>query len=164
MWKILAAKIRKKIYYSLTSRRLFPDEQIGWRKGSRGTAEFLYIDQLIINESKTRRKKSSYGLDWLQKGIWYGSIKLDNILSQNVQNITWSHKLHRNDHEDLERGADSRRKKISWKKIPKRNFPRRCTIKFTLHNSHDTTEPHTQENTQPDTHLADRKRWSINRC
>ena len=56
MWKILTAQIREKIYYSLTSRGLFPDEQKGCRKGSRGTAELLYIDQHILNESKTRRK------------------------------------------------------------------------------------------------------------
>ena len=55
MLKILTAQIREKIYNSLTSRE-FPDEQKGCRKGSRGTAELLYIDQHIINESKTRRK------------------------------------------------------------------------------------------------------------
>ena len=42
-----------------------------------------------------KTEKSSYGLDWLQKGIGYGFTKLDDTLSQNVQNITWSHKLHR---------------------------------------------------------------------
>ena len=51
MWKILTAQIRGKIYYSLTSSGLFPDEQKGCRKGSRGTAELLYIDQHILNES-----------------------------------------------------------------------------------------------------------------
>ena len=56
MWKIQKAQIRENIYYSLTSHRLFPDEQKGCCKGSRGTAEFLYIDQHILNESKTRRK------------------------------------------------------------------------------------------------------------
>ena len=56
MWKILTAQIREKIYYSQTSRGLFPDEQKGYRKGSRGTAELLYIDQHILNESKTKRK------------------------------------------------------------------------------------------------------------
>ena len=56
MWKILTAQIREKIYNSLTSRGLFPDEQKGCRKGSRGTAKLLYIDQHILNESKTRRK------------------------------------------------------------------------------------------------------------
>ena len=56
MWKILTAQIRKKIYYSLTSWGLFPDELKGCRKGSRGTAELFYIDQQILNESKIIRK------------------------------------------------------------------------------------------------------------
>ena len=89
-----------------------------------------------------KTEKSSNGLDWLQKVIWYGSTKLDNKLSQNVQNITWSHKLYRPDHENLESGPDSRRKKHSWNKDPKRHFPRRCTITLTIHNSRDATEPH----------------------
>ena len=56
MWKIRTAQIREKIYYLLISRGFFPDEQKGCRKGSRGTAELLYIDQHILNESKSRRK------------------------------------------------------------------------------------------------------------
>ena len=56
MWKILTAQIREEIYYSLTSRGLSPEEQKGCRKGSRGTSELHYINQLILNESKTRRK------------------------------------------------------------------------------------------------------------
>ena len=56
MWKILTAQIREEIYHSLTSRGLFPDEQKGCCKGSRGTAELLYIDKHILDESKTRWK------------------------------------------------------------------------------------------------------------
>ena len=56
MWKILTAQIREEIYHSLTSRGLFPDEQKGCCKGSRGAAELLYIDKHILDESKTRRK------------------------------------------------------------------------------------------------------------
>ena len=56
MWKILTAQIREKIYYSLINRGLFPNEQKGCRKGSRGTAELLYRDKHILNESKNRRK------------------------------------------------------------------------------------------------------------
>ena len=56
MWKILTAQIREKINYSLIRRRLFPNEQKGCLKGSRGTAELLYIDKHILNESKKRRK------------------------------------------------------------------------------------------------------------
>ena len=42
MQKILTAQIREEIYYSLTSYGLFPEEQKGCCKGSRGTAELLY--------------------------------------------------------------------------------------------------------------------------
>ena len=35
---------------------MFPDEQKGCHKGSRGTAELLCIYQHILNESKTRQK------------------------------------------------------------------------------------------------------------
>ena len=56
MWKILTEQIREEIYYSLTSRGLFPEEQKGCHKGSKGTAELLYRDQHILNESKSRRK------------------------------------------------------------------------------------------------------------
>ena len=55
-WKILPAQVSEEIYYSLTSRRFFPDEQKGCRKRSRGTAELHNIDQHILNECKTRRK------------------------------------------------------------------------------------------------------------
>ena len=56
MWIVLTAQIREEIYYSLTSRGLFPDEQKGCCKGSRGIAELLYIDLHILNDSNTRRK------------------------------------------------------------------------------------------------------------
>ena len=62
IWKILTAQIREEIYYSLTSYGLFPDEQKGCCKGSRGTAELLYIDQHILNESRTRRKNLAMSL------------------------------------------------------------------------------------------------------
>ena len=56
MWKILTASIREEIYFSLTSRGLFPEEQKGSCKGSKCTEELLYIDQHILNESKTSGK------------------------------------------------------------------------------------------------------------
>ena len=51
MWKILTAQIKEEIYYSLTSRRLFAEEQKECRTG-----ELLYTDKHILNESKTIRK------------------------------------------------------------------------------------------------------------
>ena len=55
--------IMEEIFYSLTSRGLFPDKQKGCHKGSRGTAELLYIDQHILNESKNRRK--NLAMTWI---------------------------------------------------------------------------------------------------
>ena len=52
MWKVLTAQIREKIYYSLISRGIFPEEQKGCRKRTRGKEELLYIDQHILNEIK----------------------------------------------------------------------------------------------------------------
>ena len=56
MWKILAAQIKEDIYYSLVNNWLFPEEQKGCHKETRGTGYLLYIDQNIRTESKTRRK------------------------------------------------------------------------------------------------------------
>ena len=139
MWKILTAQIREEIYISLTSCSLFTEEQKICRKGSRCSAVLLYIDQHILSKSKTRRKKPKHGLDWQQKSIWYGSAKLDNKVSQNVQNIAWSQKLHRENHKNLESWIDSRRKKLGWNKDPKKYFLRRCTITLIIHNRHDDT-------------------------
>ena len=72
MWKILTAQIRGEIYYSLTSRGLFPNEQKGYCKGSRGTAELLYIDQHILNESKTRRK--NLAMAWIDNKKAYNMV------------------------------------------------------------------------------------------
>ena len=81
-------------------------------------------------------EKSSHGLDWLQKGIWYSPAKLDDKL---FQNITWIYKLHRENHENLESEIDSMQKKLSWSKDPKRYFSKKCTINVTIHNCHDAT-------------------------
>ena len=92
-----------------------------------------------LKREQDHTEKSSYGLDWLQKGIWYGSAKLDNKVPQNVQNIRGSHKLYWKNHENLESGTDSKRKKLSWNKDPKRYFSRRYTITVTIHDCYDTT-------------------------
>ena len=141
MWKILTAQIREKIYYSLTSHGLFPDEQKGCCQGSRSTAELLYIDQHILNESKTRRK--NLPMAWIDYKKAYYMVPQSWIIHC-LKMYKISHEVI-NFIENLESGADSRRKKLSWNKDPKRDFPRRCTITLTIHNSHDATEPHTQK-------------------
>ena len=83
MCTILTAQIREGIYYSQTSRGLVPKEQKGCRKGSRGTAELLYIDQHILNESKSRRKNQEglfKGLEDLEAGGRVETIQTTTLL------------------------------------------------------------------------------------
>ena len=72
MWKILTAQIREKVYYSLTSRGLFPEEQKGCWKGSSGTAVLLYIDQHILSKRKTREK--NLPMAWIDNKMAYDMI------------------------------------------------------------------------------------------
>ena len=78
MRKILTAQIRKHIYNLLTSVGLFPDEQKGCRKGSRSTAEFLYINQHILNEINRRRK--NLAMAWIDYKKSYGIVPQSWIL------------------------------------------------------------------------------------
>ena len=99
MRKILTAQIREKIYNSLTSLGLFLEEQKGCRKGSRGTAGLLYIDQHILNESKTRRKnlamawidcKKVYNMvlqSWIINKMYKISHEVTNFIEETMK--TW---------------------------------------------------------------------------
>ena len=79
MWKILTAWIREDICYSLTSHGLFPEEQKGCRKGSRGTTELLYIDQHILNERKTRQK--NLAMAWIDYKKAYDMVPQNWIIN-----------------------------------------------------------------------------------
>ena len=70
---------REEIYNSLTSRVLFPEEQKGCRKGSRGTTELLYIDQHILNESKTRQK--NLAMAWIEYKRAYNMVPQSWIMN-----------------------------------------------------------------------------------
>ena len=78
MRKILTAQIRDETYYSLTSRRLLPEEQKRCRKGSRGTGELFHIAQHILNESKTRRK--NLAMAWIDYKKPYDMIQQSWII------------------------------------------------------------------------------------
>ena len=90
MWKISIAQIREEIYYSLTSRRLFPEEQKLCRKGSKGTTELLYIDQQILNESKTRRE--NLAMAWIDYKKAYDMVPQSWIINS-LKMYKISHKV-----------------------------------------------------------------------
>ena len=55
------------------------EEQKGCRKGSRGTAELLYIDKHILNESKTRRK--NIAMAWIDYKKAYDMVQPSWIIN-----------------------------------------------------------------------------------
>ena len=62
-WKLFTSMIAESIYTFLDDNKLFPEEQKGCRKGSRGTNDLLYIDQRMMKEAKQRRK--NLAMAWL---------------------------------------------------------------------------------------------------
>ena len=56
MWKLQTGVIADQIYSHLDQEKLLPDEQKGYRKGSRGTNDLIYSDRAVIKEVKSRNK------------------------------------------------------------------------------------------------------------
>ena len=56
MWKLLTGVIADQIYPHLDQEKLLPEEQKGYRRGSRGTNDLLYIDRVVIKKVKSRNK------------------------------------------------------------------------------------------------------------
>ena len=56
MWKLLTGVIADQIYPHLDQEKLLPEEQKGYRRGSRGTNDLFYIDRVVIKKVKSRNK------------------------------------------------------------------------------------------------------------
>ena len=69
IWKILTAKIRQEIYYSS---RTVPQRIERIRQETRGTGELLYIDQHVIENSKTRQK--NIAMAWIDTKKLYDMV------------------------------------------------------------------------------------------
>ena len=58
---------------------MFPDDQKGCRKGTRGTAELFYIDQHILNKSKYGRK--NLAIAWIDNKKAYDMVPQSWIIN-----------------------------------------------------------------------------------
>ena len=84
-------------------------------------------------------------MDLQQNGVQYGPTKLDNKLSENVQDIKQSHKLYRENYENLENWIGSKKENLCRSKCSECYIPGRCTITITICNKYDTTQQYTKE-------------------
>ena len=141
MRKTLTAQIREEIYFSLTSRWLFLKQQKGCCKGSRGIGELLYIDQRILNESKTRWKNLALA--------WIGYKKAYDMIPQScIINCLKMYKISDEVINFIEKTMKTWRAelKAGGNKDPKRYIPRTCITTITIYDCYDAT----QGNAQPD--------------
>ena len=138
-WKILTAQIKEAIYFSRTSCRWFLEEQKGCCKGSGGTADLFYIDQHILNESKTRRKNLPMaGIDYKTAYYMFPQSWIINCLKMykiSDEVINFIEKTMKTWKVELTAGGE----KLSWSEDPRRYISRRCTITITIHNCDDVT-------------------------
>ena len=63
MWKLLTGIIADQIHAHLDQEKLLPEEQKGYRKGSRGTNDLLYFDRAVITEVKSRN--NNLAMAWI---------------------------------------------------------------------------------------------------
>ena len=63
MWKLFSGVLSEKIYDHLEAEQLFPEEQKGCRKGSRGTKEYLLVDKMVMRNCK--RRKTNLAMAWI---------------------------------------------------------------------------------------------------
>ena len=135
MWKILTAPIREEVYDLLICRGLFPVEETGCYTE---TGELLYID--THKESNTRKNVAMTLFD--NKRLWNSPAKLDSRLSENIQDIRQSHKIHPR---SLEKQVSciGRRKNNCRSKNPEWYFQGRYAFAITICNNNNATRLNT---------------------
>ena len=60
-WKLLTGIIVDEIYGFLENEGILPEEQKGWRMKSKGSGNQLYIDRMLLQEVKKRKKNLVMG-------------------------------------------------------------------------------------------------------
>ena len=61
IWKLLTGLIADEVYNYLETENLLPEEQKGCRRHSKGTADLLYIDRVILKYVRMRKKNLAVG-------------------------------------------------------------------------------------------------------
>ena len=114
---MLTAQMQEEIYDLLCSRELFREEQKGCH---------------TLKGSKTQSEKSNYGMNRIQKGIWY--------VSQSW--IIESLKMYKICDEVMKFNENTVESNSRQEKNPARDLSERCTINITICKSDDATQFH----------------------
>ena len=105
----------------------------------RETGDLQYIDQNILKESKAKQK--NIVVAWTtKKSQWFGPANLDYRMSENVQNIRRSHKIHLKSRERLGSGIKNRKKNFNVSESSERHLPGRYAVDLTVCYNNDATQ------------------------
>ena len=85
MWKLFSVVLSEKIYDHLEVEQLFPEEQKGCRKCSRGTKEQLLVDKMVMRNCKKR--KTNLSRAWIDYKKAYDIVPHSWILE--TLQLTW---------------------------------------------------------------------------
>ena len=79
-------------------------------------------------------------MDWLQNVVWCNPAKVHSRLSENIQNIRRSHKIHQGCHKKLERGINSWKTNLNRDENLKKHFPGWYTFAVNIFDSINVTQ------------------------
>ena len=120
MWKLLTGILADSMYNFLEQNNIFPVEQKGCKRDSRGTKDQLIIDKTVLKDCK--RRKTNLGMAWIDYRKAYDMIPHSWIIeclklfgvAQNIENFLsrsmkgWATELTSNGHSlgsiDIKRG------------------------------------------------------------
>ena len=93
MWKLLTGIVSEDIYCFMENEHLFPEEQKGYRRKSRGTKDQLLIDKAVIKDCRKRR--ANLAMAWIDYKKAYDFVPhswiiecLDMLgIAENVRNV-----------------------------------------------------------------------------
>ena len=72
MWKLLIGVIAEEMYNYLEREKIYPEEQKGSKRGSRGTKDQLLIDKTVLEDCKKRHTNLS--IAWIDYRKAYGLV------------------------------------------------------------------------------------------
>jgi hypothetical protein len=68
-YKVITSIISRHMYKYMDNENLLPNEQKGCRSGTKGCKDQLLISKVILQECKSRKNRSGYGMDCLSESF-----------------------------------------------------------------------------------------------
>ena len=143
-WKLLTGIVADEIYGFLENQGVLPEEQKGCRRKSKGTADQLYTDKMLLQEVKRRKKNLvmiEYRIHQLWENLWHGTPLLGDRELNDDRHSEKCEFFGKKD-EAWEGGANLWCRNTWGSTYQETDFSRGCTITVAVCNCHHTSDTH----------------------